>query len=73
MITAALITYSIMAIIIGLFSFMYALTEEAEPWVAAALFGLLAGAILPFVIVFFIVIALLPIIIPCATAIYIFG
>lgn len=72
MITIALITYSIMAIVIGLFSFMYAITEDLELRLAV-LTGLLTGAIMPFVIAFVIGILLLPIIIPCATAIYIFG
>ena len=72
MITVALITYSIMAILIGLFSFMYAITEDLELMVAI-LAGLLTGAVMPFVIVFVVGVLLLPIIIPCLTAIYIFG
>lgn len=72
MITAILIIYSILAIVIGLFNFMAAISEDVETWMAV-LVGLLTGALMPIVIAIILIISLLPIIIPCATLIYLFG
>lgn len=72
MITAILITYSIFAIVIGLFNFMAVISEDYDTWIAV-LTGLLTGAIMPIVIAIILIILLLPIIVPCATAIYLFG
>lgn len=75
MLTVILIIYSIAAIITAGITFN-SICEEAtvdEVWWLAILFSLLSGAILPLIMVALIIISLLPIIIPCATLIYLFG
>lgn len=67
-----LITYSILAILIGFFSFIYSFGEGDDLKVSIVI-GLTCGAIMPVVIIGVIILWLLPIVIPCATAIYLFG
>lgn len=73
MLTIILITYSILAILVGLYSFIYSFGECCDDLKVSILTGLVCGAIMPIVIISVIIVWLLPIIIPCATAIYLFG
>lgn len=75
MLTVILIIYSIAAIVTAGITFN-SICEEAtvdELWWLAILLSLLSGVILPIIGVLIIIVSLLPIIIPCATLIYLFG
>lgn len=75
MLTFILITYSIAAIIVAIMTFcsICYVSTDADLWWLAILFSLLSGAILPIIVALLLIISLLPIIIPCATLIYLFG
>lgn len=75
MVTVILIIYSLVAIVTAGITFcsICEVATEVNLWWLAILFSLLAGAILPIIGVLIIIVSLLPIIIPCATLIYLFG
>jgi len=73
MLAIILIIYSLAAIVTGIMAFC-SICDECNIDLGSAIFiSLLTGAILPLIVIALIIISLLPIIIPCATAIYIFG
>lgn len=74
MLTFILISYSIMAIVTGIMTFGSICSDcaDVDLWIAIIL-SLLTGAILPIIVALLLIISLLPIIIPCATLIYLFG
>lgn len=75
MLTVILITYSLAAIIAAIISFGWICDECTDDglWWLAIICSLLTGAILPIIGALIIIVSLLPIIIPCATLIYLFG
>lgn len=75
MLTIILISYSLAAIVTGIITFCYIICDGNYDIVLgpAIFISLLAGAILPLIGTALIILSLLPIIIPCATAIYLFG
>ena len=72
MISTILIIYSILAILVGIVSFVYAISE-GESTGCAVFCSVIMGIIAPVIGIFLLIIWLLTIIIPCATAIYLFG
>lgn len=72
MISTILIIYSILAILFGISTFVYAI-GDGESTGCSVFCAVIMGIIGPVVGIFLLIIWLLPIIIPCATAIYLFG
>lgn len=70
MISTILIIYSILAILVGIVSFVYAMSD-GESAGCAVFCSVIMGITAPVIGIF--LIWLLPIIIPCTTAIYLFG
>lgn len=74
MLTVILIIYSLAAIVTGIMAFGSICDGNYDIVLGPAIIiSLLAGAILPLIGIALIIISLLPIIIPCVTAIYLFG
>ena len=74
MLTVILIIYSIAAIVTGIMTFCTICDDCFDVPLGLAIFmSLLTGAILPLIFIALIIVSLLPIIIPCATLIYLFG
>ena len=72
MISTILIIYSILAVLVGIGTFAYTMSNDES--IGCSIFcSIIMGIICPAIVILLFIIWLLPIIIPCATAIYIWG